>query len=144
MTELLKDTKAKKSEKKRREERFNNILFNEDTSHAIPKSDSNDDMVYPADCDTLKDRKMYRRVIMEFKNEEWHREQIQRFHRMDNIPTYKGNGSDSGNQSTHKDKSKGIVGMFRIYSQRYDNSDTAIVRKETSKQKTIKSIFGNG
>ena len=32
-------------------------------------SDSNDDMVYPTNCDTLKDKEMYRRVIMEFKNE---------------------------------------------------------------------------
>ena len=47
MRELLKDTKMKKSEKKRREERFNKILFNEDISGAI--SDSDDDMIYPTD-----------------------------------------------------------------------------------------------
>ena len=56
MRELFKDTKAKKNDKKRRKERFNNTLFNEDTSNASPISDSNDDMIYAADCDTLEDR----------------------------------------------------------------------------------------
>ena len=69
MRELLKDTKVKKSDKKRREEWFNKILFNKDTSGAIPISDS-DDMIYPTDCDTLENREMYRRTVMESKNEE--------------------------------------------------------------------------
>ena len=33
--------------------------------------------------------------------------------------------------------------MFRTYNQRYDNLDAATVRKEASKQKTIKDMFGN-
>ena len=96
--ELLNDTKVKKSEKERREEMFNKILFNEDTSCAIVISNSNDDMIYLIDYDTLKDKDMYRRAIIESKNEKWHREQIQRFYRMGTTRTYKGSGS--GIQST--------------------------------------------
>ena len=44
--ELLKDTKAKRSEKNKTKERFKKILFNEDTSRAIPISNSDDDTVY--------------------------------------------------------------------------------------------------
>ena len=56
MRELLKDTKAMKSDKKRREGRFNKILFNEDTFSVIPISDSDDDMIYLVDYDILEDR----------------------------------------------------------------------------------------
>ena len=44
---------------------------------------------------------------------------------MGSIRTYE--GSRSGIQSTQKDKCKGIVGMFRIYSQIYDNPDAATI-----------------
>ena len=42
-------------------------------------------MIYSTDYDTLEDREIYRKVIIESKNEEWHRKEIQRFHIMDNI-----------------------------------------------------------
>ena len=62
--------------------------------------------MYPSDCRTQNERGMYRTAVMESRNEEWHRKQIQRFHRSGSI---KGSGSGS----TQKDKGKGIAGMFR-------------------------------
>ena len=70
MRELLNNTKVKKSEEKITEEMFNKILFNEDISHVIHMSNSNDDMVYPIHYDTLKDREIYKRVIIKSTNEE--------------------------------------------------------------------------
>ena len=60
---------TRKEEKKKREERFNKILFNKDTSGAIPILDLDNDMVYPVDYDTLEDREMYRRAIMKSNDE---------------------------------------------------------------------------
>ncbi len=140
MRELLKGTKSKKSDRTKRDERFKKILFNEGERESIIVPDSDDDTVYPLDCQTQDERDMYRRTIMESRNEEWHREQIQRFHGSEIV---RGSGSGSGSGSVQKDKGKGITGMFRTYSQRYDSPDSATCRTEKSKQKTIKGMFGN-
>ena len=58
MRALLKDIKAKKSEKKIREERFSRTLFNEEyvRHQSINISDSEDDIVYPLDCENSQER----------------------------------------------------------------------------------------
>ena len=130
MRELLKSTKSKKSDRMKRDERFKRILFNEEEHEPVMVLESDKDTVYPPDCQTQDERDMYRRAVMESRNEEWHRKQIQRFHRFRSI---RGSGSGSGSSSTQKDKGKGIAGMFRTYSQRYDSPDSTTCRTEKSK-----------
>ena len=111
MRELLKDTKSKKSDRTKRDERFKRILFNEEEREPVMVLESDEDTVYPPECQTQDKREMYRKAIMESRNEEWHREQIQRFHCSGSI-----RGSGNGSGSAQKDKEKGITGMFRTYS----------------------------
>ena len=61
MKELLTDTKAKKG-KKNGSTRFSSWRYFSYYSHI-------GHMVYPTNYDNLEDRKMYKRVIMESKNE---------------------------------------------------------------------------
>ena len=68
MRELLNGIKSKKSDRTKRDERFKKILFNKGESEPILVADSDDDTMYPLDCQIHEERDMYRRAIMESRN----------------------------------------------------------------------------
>jgi hypothetical protein len=153
MRGLLTGSKSQKQAKQQREERFTRILFDEGREQSTaPQSvdDSEDEeVVYPPDCTSPEERRIYLAAIRQSKEQRWQEEELRRTgHRGASGRWEAGSGSaaavafDTG-ASRQARKERGITGVSHHFSQRFDNPDAAVSAKQKTKQKTIRGMFGN-